>query len=70
MTLPPWSGDYPHTGHDGSRTSGWPCPECGHLEAEVVHLEPPYGGLVQCLGRLTNDFGVRYPCAHEFLITF
>jgi len=35
---------------DGCETSGWPCPECGHPDARVLHLEPPYGALVECRG--------------------
>ena len=72
MSLPPWPADrYPHAGHDGPRCSGFPCPECGHLEAEVVHLEPPYGGMARCLGTVVDpDWGIRRPCGHEFLIAF
>jgi hypothetical protein len=50
---------------------GWECPDCGHLDGVVLHLEPPYGALVACLALWPDpDWGVRRPCAREFLIAF
>lgn len=49
----------------GCVISGVECPSCGWINARILHLDPPSGALVACLGA-TGEGEDRRVCGHEW----